>query len=270
MRDGTPQNAPRETTPVVAVWPIAPALVLGQVLADAIGGVVRTVEPWAAASALEAGTADLALVPTLDVLRAPESVSLAPVCGLAGEASPFRVLAVGVPLNEITTVAFDPRFGQEALLAQLILREHFDVRPSFTPVETASAASVAEHGAALVATDADLPEATVTLDLGREWSDLTLRPMVWGLVASRPGAMNEADALALAEAADKAGDPTGTGQYQLALTGLGYEGLEAFADHLFYTGSIPAIPELPFVAIQPEDDGPDALEKVAESGVRDS
>jgi hypothetical protein len=257
-----------ERTPVVAVWDAPPALVLGQVLADAIGGEVRLVEPWAAAAALADGVADLALVPTLTVLRQPEAFSLAPAAALVGVASPSRTLAVRVPLNEITTVAFDPRFGQEAIIAQLILREHFDARPVFTPVETASLATVTEHGAALIPAGLDLPEGVVELDLGREWSDLTTRPMVWGLVASRVGEMDEEVARVLAEAVVAAGDPTGAGEYQISLAGLGYDGLEALTDHLFYTGTLAAIPELPFVSVEPDEDLPDALEQVAESGVK--
>ncbi|MEM1056285.1 MAG: MqnA/MqnD/SBP family protein [Bacteroidota bacterium] len=256
------------SAPLIAVWDTPAALVLGQVLADAIGGQVRLVEPWTAASALGDGSADLALVPTLSVLRQPETFDLAPAAGLVGVASPSRALAVGVPLNEITTVAFDPRFGQEALLAQLILREHFDARPQFTPVETADLASVQEHGAALVPVDLDLPDGVVALDLGREWSDLTTRPMVWGLVASRKHAMGEEAAHAIAEAVAATGDPTGSGEYQLSLTGLGYDGLEAFADHLFYTGTLDGIPELSFVGTEPDEDEVDALDKVAESGTK--
>lgn len=253
-----------DPTPTVAVWPHPAAQVLGRLLADAIGGRVVTVEPWAAASSLAEGTADLALVPTLAVLRQPEAYSIAPGAALVGSASPTKVLGVGVAIGSVETVAFDPRDGQEALLAQLVLREHFDLRPQFVPVEGAGAEAVEEHGAALVAPGTDLGAGSVLLDLGREWVDLTSRPMPWGLVASRAGAMPSEVARLLHDAALGAGDPTGTGDFQLSLAGYGYDGLEALADHLFYTGSIPAIPELPFVAIEEDEEaGLDALDLLA-------
>ena len=69
-------------------------------------------------------------------------------------------------------------------------------------------------------------------------------------------------------AAALCGDPTGDGDFQLSLAGLGYDGLEALADHLFYTGTLSAIPELPFVAIEDEEDeSPDALDLLAAGGL---
>ena len=244
--------------PVLAVWPGEPSEALGRVLAEALGGSVVTVEPHAAAGALASGAVDLALVPTLAVLRDVDAFSLAPGAGLVGERSPTRVLAIGVPLDSVETIAFDPRWGQEALLAQMLLREHFDLQPAFRPVPSDAPAArlLAEHGAALVAPEADLPDGTVVLDLGREWADLTSRPMVWGLVASARGRMDEPTARAIAAATFASGDPTGEGDFQLSLAGLGYSGLEAFADHLFYTGTLEAIPELPFVRVETGDEEP--------------
>lgn len=258
----------RSAAATVAVWPHPAAQALGRLVTGVIGGEVRTVEPWAAAAALADRTADVALVPSLQVLRQPEAFSLVPGAGLSGVASPSRVLAIGVGLDAVETVAFDPRDGQDALLAQLVLREHFDRRPAFVPVENAGPAAMSEHGAALVPFDAKIPEGAFRLDLGREWADLTTRPMAWGLLASRPGAMPPPIARALYQAAIESGDPTGDGDFQLSLAGLGYAGLESLADHLFYTGTLKAIPELPFVAIEEEEDeGPDALDMLAAGGL---
>ncbi|MEL6616697.1 MAG: MqnA/MqnD/SBP family protein, partial [Bacteroidota bacterium] len=239
----------------VAVWPGAASQVLGSLLADTVGGDAVLVAPHEAADALSQGLADFALVPTLSVLRNPDAYVLAPGVGLVGEASPTRVLALTVALDAVETVAFDPRWAQEALIAQLVLREHFDARPAFKPVpsDADTAGLLAEHGAALVAPEADVPETAVVLDLGREWADLTTRPMVWGLVAARSGLLTPEMAETIAENASQAGDPTGEGTFQISLTGLGYAGLEAFADHLFYTGTLAAIPELPFARVTPPE-----------------
>lgn len=252
----TPRSALR-----VAVWPGAASQVLGRLLADTVGGEAVLVAPHEAAEALAEDLADFALIPTLSVLRDPDAYVLAPGVGLVGEASPTRILAVSVPLDAVEVVAFDPRWAQEALIAQLVLKEHFDARPVFKPVpsDADAAGLLAEHGAALVAPEAGLPDQAVVLDLGREWADLTTRPMVWGLVAARSGLLTPEMAETIAENAAQAGDPTGDGQFQISLTGLGYAGLEAFADHLFYTGTLTAIPELPFARVTP----PEADEIVA-------
>ena len=252
-----PNPTPRQR-PRVAVWADPASQALGALASGVVGGETVTVHPSAALAALTSGEADLVLVPSLTALREPPGVVLAPGVGLVGEATPTRVLAVGVPLDEVKTVAVDPRWAQEAVLAQLVLREHYGVRPAFVPVadDGDAAALVTAHGAALVAPEASgdaasgaaLPASAARLDLAREWADLTLRPMVWGLLAGRRGgALTPETARALAEAAATAPDPTGDGLYQLSLTGLGYAGLEALADHLFYTGTLSGIPELPFI-----------------------
>ncbi|OZC03167.1 hypothetical protein BSZ36_09390 [Rubricoccus marinus] len=265
MTEATPRTD-AQRPPRIAVWPVAPAAVLGRVLADVLGGEVVAVESHQAAGALVSGEADLALIPTLSVLRTPEAFSLVPGVGLVGERSPSRTLVLAGGLGDIETVAFDPRWGQEALLTQLLLREHYDLKPTFSPVPdgTPLAEQLAAHGAALVSPDTQIPDGAVVLDLGQEWTDLTTRPMVWGLVASGPGVLTPEAALALAEAVADAGDPTGEGTYQLSLTGLGYDGLEALSDHLFYTGTLGAIPELPFVPVTDEEPEADALDVLLE------
>ncbi len=267
MAEATLRND-SQRPPRIAVWPVAPALVLGRVLTDALGGgEVVVVHPHEASGALVGGDADLALIPTLSVLRTPEAFTLVPGVGLVGERSPSRTLVLAGGLGDIETVAFDPRWGQEALLAQLLLREHYDLKPSFSPVPdgTPLAEQLSAHGAALVSPEAASgADGLVTLDLGQEWTDLTTRPMVWGLVATAPGALAPEEALALAEAAAASGDPTGEGTYQLSLTGLGYDGLEALSDHLFYTGSLGGIPELPFAPVTDDEPEPDALDTLLE------
>ena len=249
-----------------AVWPVAPARALGEALRG-VGPVteVVTVAPYEAAAALREGRADLALVPTLDVLRDPDAFAVVPGVGLVGERCPTVRLVVAGPLDAVKTVAFDPRYGQEVLLTQLLLREHYGAAPSFAPADSGLplAERLAGRDAALVpVSDVAEGEGLVVLDLGQEWTDLTLRPMVWGLVAARAGTLDADVAAALAEAAAAAppADVTDeeTRHYQLTLDGYAHAGLDELVNHLYYHRVLDDLPAIPFVVPPGEENEDEA------------
>ena len=241
----------------LAVWPVAPALALASALADLVSEAVE-VEPHGARALLEAGRVDLALVPTLDVLRAPGALAVVPGVALAGERSPRRRLVVGSALDAIETVGFDPRDAQESILTQLVLREHYGATPTFALADPATplADVLARQSAALVDFAEDLPEGTFVLDPGQEWTDLTLRPYPWGLVVGRAGTVEPALARRV-RAAVQESPPTaalvqdGVGVYQLTLDGYAMDG-DQLAEMLFATGTLADIPAVPFVEIPGE------------------
>ncbi|HYE94708.1 MAG TPA: MqnA/MqnD/SBP family protein [Rubricoccaceae bacterium] len=242
------------------VWPVDAARALARAWAPAQ---VERVEgaPHEALAALLRGEVDLALVPTLDALRAADDLALVPGVGLVGGSSPAARLVVGGALDALQTVAFDPRLAQEALLTQVVLREHYDARPSFLPADPAASLAdlLTRADAALVRPDrVGETDGALVLDLGQEWLDLTARPMVWGLVAARAGALGAKEARALRAAARRAVPPT---EGAFVLDGYALGGLDAFADYLYAHGSLDDLPELPFVEHgeeAPEDDALDA------------
>lgn len=244
----------------LAVWPVLPARALVRALGDLVSGAVE-VEPYEARAALDDGRADLALVPTLDVLRAYEGLEVVPGVALAGERSPRRRLVIGVPLDQIETVAFDPRDAQEAILAQLVLREHYGVLPTFALADPATPlADVLETASAALVDGRDpVPEGAVVLDIGQEWTDLTLRPYPWGLLCARAGTLDE-KAVARLQAAAKAAPPSddlavdGVAVYQLTLDGYAADGLDQLGELLFATGTLSEIPDLPFAGGAAEDE----------------
>ncbi|GAB5537157.1 MAG: hypothetical protein Rubg2KO_34060 [Rubricoccaceae bacterium] len=246
----------------LAVWPVDSARALGHVLADTLRQLDDAVElveldPHEARTALVGDHVDLALVPSLDLLRDAEGLEVMPGPALVGEASPTLRLVVGVPLDQITTIGFDPRYGQEALLAQLVLKEHYGVEPVFRLVEpgTPLTDALATHGTVLAPVTEPLPEGTVPLDLAREWTDLTLRPFVWGLVAMRKDALSPDIVRQLGEAVRSVGPldalvVEGVAVFQLTLDGYAIDGLDEFTEHLFATGTLTEIPGLPFVEVK--------------------
>ena len=249
----------------LAVWPSSPAQALADVLAEAgVLSETTIVEPFRMARALEEGAVDLALVPTLDVLRQPDAFEVIPGVALVGERDPLTRLVVGSALDAVETVAFDPRHGQAALLAQLVLKEHYSAKPSFAPADPSLAvdALLAEHSAALISAEA-APADAVVLDLGQEWTDLTLRPMVWGLLAARPGTLDVETARRLRDAVQGAAPPEvartdhGTLVYQFSLDGYAHDGLDEFVNHLYYHGTLSDFPDLPFLVIPSDDEDAD-------------
>ena len=247
----------------LAVWPVDPARALG----DALRGVVTEVvelEPWEAAAALRAGTVDLALVPSLDAMRDAGGLDLLPGVALAGERSPRRALAAAVALDAIETIGFDPRDAQEALLTQLVLREHYGAAPVFRLVEpgTPLGDALGAHGTALAPPAAALPDGAYWIDPALEWLELTLRPFVWGLLACREDEVDTPTAAALRDAAAAAETTDalrvdGVAVFGLTLGGLALEGLAEAAEHFFATGTLAEIPELTFLELPP-DLAPDA------------
>ena len=243
----------------LAVWPVLPARALARALGDLVTEVVE-VEPFEAREALIQGRADLALVPTLDVLRMPDGLEAIPGVALAGERSPRRRLVVGSPLDQIETVAFDPRDTQEALLSQLVLREHYGAHPTFELPTAAPLADVlGSQSAALVDYAEAVPEGAFVLDPGQEWVDLTLRPMVWGLLAAAAGTLDVDTVRRLQVAVQEAAVTDdlfvdGVGVYQLTLDGYATDGLDQLAEYLFQTGTLADMPAVPFVVLPSGDD----------------
>lgn len=249
----------------LAIWPVDSARALGHVLGTALHQLDDTVElvelePFDARKALVGGHVELALIPALDLLRDSEGLDILPGPALVGEAGPTLHLVVGVPLNEITTVGFDPRYAQEALLAQLVLREHYGVEPVFRLVEPATplADALATHGTVLAPVSDPVPDGAVSLDLAREWTDLTLRPFVWGLLAAREDVISPDIARQLGEAVRTIGPldallVDGVAAFQLTLDGYAIDGLDEFTEHLFATGTLTEIPGLPFLEVGSEE-----------------
>jgi len=243
----------------LAVWPVPPARALALALGDLVTDVVE-VEPHEARAVLDEGGVDLALVPTLDVLRQHDGLVAAPGVVLAGERSPRRHLVVGSALDAIETIAFDPRDAQEALLTQLVLREHYGTQAQFAlfdPAETLME-TLGRVSAALVGYDEALPQGAFALDPGQEWTDLTLRPYPWGLLCARPEGL-EVEVARRIQAAVQAAPPSdaldhdGVLAYQLTLDGYAADGLDQLAEYLFETGTLTEVPAVPFVQI-PDDE----------------
>ena len=228
-------------------------------------------DPHQARAALIRGDVDLALVPTLSVLRQPDGLELVPGAGVAAESWPYSRLLVRSALTEIGVVALDPRDQQDAVLAQITLSEHYGKKPSFRPIDPdlslekrmgdADALLVSGDEAAAATLAGALP-----MDLTLEWLELTLRPMVHGLLAAPSGTLEPQQALALRDALREAeaqlavtaaqlteSDGAPPRDWQITLDGYAQDGLEAFLQHLYYRSALDDFPTLPFVDLGDEE-----------------
>lgn len=150
------------------------------------------------------GKVDAALVPSLLVFSHPDVFDVLPGAAFSSWKAPYAQLVLPGGMEQATHVLYDPVHAQEALLARIVLHEHYNLKPRF---ETTSEA--ADEGAARLVVGpeaATLQSAHLTLNLAEEWYELAHYPMVWGLFAAR---RDEAEPphvealVALAEAAEE-------------------------------------------------------------------
>lgn len=241
-----------------------PDLDAARALAEAWGpGLVASVEtlsPEAAEAALRAGQVDLAFVPTLAVLRDPDAFSVVPGVALVGRAYRPARLHLPAGLEPFTPgrtarVGVDPRFTQEALLAQVVLRELYNARPQFVPYQGAPPVGL---DGVMLPPEIAIPDEGLTLDLGREWFELTTRPMVWALLAATAGGVEPDEARRLRDAAREHGDDADPYAVEepaaITLAAYAHAGLDAWVHHLFYHQALQDLPKIPFVEIPEEGD----------------
>ncbi|MEZ4698959.1 MAG: MqnA/MqnD/SBP family protein [Rhodothermales bacterium] len=141
------------------------------------------------------GEVDVALVPTLTLFREQDLFDALPAVALSSWAYVQAEIILHKPLGEaISTVGFDPRYAQEVLLTQIVLKEHYNVVPGFKPVDASTVQALLDAPAdATIVVNAppgSIPETMERLDLGREWYELTNYPMVWGVFVTQRGAAN--------------------------------------------------------------------------------
>ncbi len=132
------------------------------------------------------GSADVALLPTIDLQREP-GLRVIPSGGIGcdGETLTVRLFS-RVPFDAIQTLACDPDSHTSVALSRAILKRRFGIEPTQVPLHTADDAE-----AVLLIGDKVVCEEPVgyphQLDLGAAWKELTGLPFVFAVWAARPG-----------------------------------------------------------------------------------
>ncbi len=218
---------------------------------------------------LVGGSVDIALLPTLSVFIEHELFDVLPAVAISSWNYPFLKLnlhkGIGEPAQEIW---IDPNLAQEALVTKVVLKEHYNMSPSFKPFagDLFVAAQKQDLGATLLQTPLEeVAFAGTSIDLGQDWYELTHYPMVWGLFAMRDG---EASGKAVNLIREIARYTEREGEAWLAemdlpevfhkfyLEGLRYRlddlataSITSFQDYLYYNDAVEDMAPLPFFEV---------------------
>ena len=160
--------------------------------------------PSRLADDLAAGRLDVALIPAIEYFRAG-TYTIVPDIAIASHGPVLSVtLFSRVPWREVGRVALDAGSRTSAVLAEILLRKRYGVRPQVVPLPLEQGAEEADADAVLLIGDramrACLPGFAHAYDLGQEWHEWTGLPFVYALWAVRDGADLGEVAGALAEA----------------------------------------------------------------------
>lgn len=223
---------------------------------------------------LRAGAVDIAMLPTVRALQMNEDYDVLSAVALVSWEYPYARLVLKNGLRgRIRTVASHPDDVQDAFLAKVILKEHYDMEPDFVAAEGGPREVLegGEDAALLVGNDVPTVRTEgLSLDLGQEWYELANYPMVWGLFAVRKGEGSGPMIKTLrsaAEAAEEQRDvwvqaremPEGVHSFfkdalRLRLDRLAIASLTELEQFLFYYNLADDVPEVPFVYLEDEED----------------
>jgi len=239
----------------IALWNIDP-FSGSKSLLEGIGWGVQHASPSDCGRMLLEGEVDVALVPSIEVLRHTDAFMVLPDVAFASRRGfPLVGLALSKQMSEIRSIVCtadtEPFFG----IASMILREQYEQATSLVRAGQADAAL-------LLGAEATAVDDASKLDLGQEWFEMTGTPLSWGFFAARPGTTpNRAlrdlqEALvglirgAGLDAATDAADPDQHSTYRAQFDPEVADGVDELAHYLFYMGILDDIPALRLMAGQ--------------------
>ena len=147
--------------------------------------------PSRLADELAQGRLDVALAPCIELARHPEWSIVSTACiGCRGPVLSVKVL-FRCPPAEVKSLALDEGSRTSAVLAQILLADRFNVRPTLQLLPLASSPLDSTADAVLVIGDRAIrsPQEGFceSWDLGEEWTRTTGLPFVFAVWAARPG-----------------------------------------------------------------------------------
>ena len=235
--------------------------------------------PSACARALEAGTADIGIIPAAAYTQVPGLMVL-PGVAIASRRPVRSILLVSrVPVDKVRTIALDTSSMTSVALTKVLFEKWLGGGRTFTPMSPDIENMLAHNDAGLVIGDPALQidrSRYLTLDLAEEWIRYTGKPFVFAFWAVRQNALPEAAssqdlATVFQQSRDHGLEPASLDQIsrewtsRLALTesdvrsylteNIYYqldppclEGLQLFYRYAAEIGALPAAPEIHFLA----------------------
>ena len=164
--------------------------------------------PARCAALLHAGTADLALIPSIEYLQRP-NYRIVP--GVAvGSTGPVASVALFSqrPATAIRSVAVDSSSRTSIALLRILCAQWFDIDPTLVKMRPDLDSMLKRCDAALLIGDRSLfidheSAGLEKIDLGAEWTTMTGMPFVWALWAGLPDAVGSPHLDALEAARDR-------------------------------------------------------------------
>jgi chorismate dehydratase len=151
--------------------------------------------PSACAHSLEAGTADIGIIPAAAYAQVPGLMVL-PGVAIASRRPVRSILLISrVPVDKIRTVALDTSSMTSVALTKILFEKWLGGVRTFTPMAPNIEKMLAQHDAGLLIGDPALQidrSRYLTLDLAEEWIRYTGKPFVFAFWAVRQKALNEA------------------------------------------------------------------------------
>ncbi len=144
--------------------------------------------PSRLADQMKAGELDVGLIPVVEFFRAGNYTYI-PNCSISSRGPVLSVtLFSRVPFADIRSVSLDEGSRTSAALTKILLKSN---SVQYHPLALSSPADAVETDAVLLIGDramkACLPGFEFSYDLGQEWFERTLLPMVFAVWAVRPG-----------------------------------------------------------------------------------
>jgi len=153
--------------------------------------------PSACARSLEAGTADIGIIPAAAYAQIP-GLQVLPGVAIASRRAVRSILLVSkVPVEEIRTIALDTSSMTSVALTKILFEKWLGGAKTFSAMEPNLDQMLATHDAGLLIGDPALQvdrSRHLTLDLAEEWIRHTGKPFVFAFWAVRQQALQE-DAL---------------------------------------------------------------------------
>jgi chorismate dehydratase len=149
--------------------------------------------PSECAARLEAGSADIGIVPSVEAAR--QDLAIIPGAGIACRGPVRSILLLSkVPPGRIRTIALDASSRSSSMLARIVLSRRYGAEPRTVSMPPNLPRMLEAADAALIIGDPALriePErlGLTALDLGGEWCEMTGLPMVFAVWACRREAL---------------------------------------------------------------------------------
>lgn len=241
--------------------------------------------PARLALALREKNLEVAFLSPLEYARDSSLYEIIPGAGASSSIATGTVSVIfrSEHLHSVSTIAIDPAFSSEIVLARIVLAEEFELAPKFVPATGTVDEMLARADAVLLAGDASLRAVDVhpnRIDLIEAWTELTDLPYVHGMWVVPSGTGTPELAELLQNAASKALDSIDTitgsappalfpaqNQSSLAdyLNAFSYDlseedldGIQEYMRFAYYHGVLPDIGDLniysPSSPDRPDDD----------------